>query len=367
MLNSIHDKLDPFMTATAKREQLSIDIIASLQDTVDDLHKKVGSLTLQTATNHRATIKELEFRDAADWWMQTDTIHRTIHHVSTLRKLRHVQTAPSNGMAHAVPQDKENSVEGGPLETSLNANVLNGVPRQINPPDVTTQVENNGLVESIDEPHNHSYGTNNPFARLIKDQEKRRHTWSAKASANSTTHNRDYNTGLKIPTGRTLMDIDQLISRSVDESEINELKQQQRLLRNRQAALDSRQRKKQHTERLEQEKRVLEDEKKSLEERNKGLGAEKQDLQEHTKNLEEQKNNLEAQKKNLEEQNKGLEEERELDQSTIAALKTQLKEMSQREEEMRQQLTSVTSQRDLYHTRLMNIGGILQSHVFDAD
>lgn len=67
---------------------------------------------------------------------------------------------------------------------------------------------------------------------------------------------RKKNARFDIPAERTLMNIDQLISRSLDENEIKELKQQKRLLRNRQAALDSRQRKKQHTERLEEEKKL---------------------------------------------------------------------------------------------------------------
>ncbi|KAK6532889.1 hypothetical protein TWF281_007060 [Arthrobotrys megalospora] len=67
---------------------------------------------------------------------------------------------------------------------------------------------------------------------------------------------RKKNARFDIPAERTLMNIDALITQSTDESEIKELKQQKRLLRNRQAALDSRQRKKQHTERLEEEKKV---------------------------------------------------------------------------------------------------------------
>ncbi|EWC46003.1 hypothetical protein DRE_04796 [Drechslerella stenobrocha 248] len=67
---------------------------------------------------------------------------------------------------------------------------------------------------------------------------------------------RKKNARFDIPAERTLLNIDSLITQSTDESEIKELKQQKRLLRNRQAALDSRQRKKQHTERLEEEKKV---------------------------------------------------------------------------------------------------------------
>ncbi|CAK7271264.1 hypothetical protein SEPCBS119000_004511 [Sporothrix epigloea] len=66
---------------------------------------------------------------------------------------------------------------------------------------------------------------------------------------------RKKNSRFDIPPDRNLNNIDGLISRSTDEQEIRELKQQKRLLRNRQAALDSRQRKKQHTERLEDEKK----------------------------------------------------------------------------------------------------------------
>ena len=47
---------------------------------------------------------------------------------------------------------------------------------------------------------------------------------------------RKKNARFDIPAERTLMNIDQLISRSQDENEIKELKQQKRLLRNRQAA-----------------------------------------------------------------------------------------------------------------------------------
>ncbi|CAN8098693.1 unnamed protein product [Discula destructiva] len=66
---------------------------------------------------------------------------------------------------------------------------------------------------------------------------------------------RKKNARFDIPAERTLNNIDALIAQSSDETEIKELKQQKRLLRNRQAALDSRQRKKQHTERLEDEKK----------------------------------------------------------------------------------------------------------------
>ncbi|KAG6010676.1 hypothetical protein E4U21_005175 [Claviceps maximensis] len=66
---------------------------------------------------------------------------------------------------------------------------------------------------------------------------------------------RKKNARFDIPAERNLTNIDSLISRSTDDQEIKELKQQKRLLRNRQAALDSRQRKKQHTERLEDEKK----------------------------------------------------------------------------------------------------------------
>lgn len=66
---------------------------------------------------------------------------------------------------------------------------------------------------------------------------------------------RKKNARFDIPAERTLNNIDALIAQSNDESEIKELKQQKRLLRNRQAALDSRQRKKMHTERLEDEKK----------------------------------------------------------------------------------------------------------------
>ncbi|EER28421.1 hypothetical protein D8B26_004764 [Coccidioides posadasii str. Silveira] len=66
---------------------------------------------------------------------------------------------------------------------------------------------------------------------------------------------RKKNARFDIPAERTLSNIDLLISRSTDEEEIKELKQQKRLLRNRQAALDSRQRKKVHTEQLEEDKR----------------------------------------------------------------------------------------------------------------
>ncbi|KAI1913449.1 hypothetical protein LOZ61_002782 [Ophidiomyces ophidiicola] len=66
---------------------------------------------------------------------------------------------------------------------------------------------------------------------------------------------RKKNARFDIPAERTLSNIDLLISRSTDEDEIKELKQQKRLLRNRQAALDSRQRKKVHTEQLEEDKR----------------------------------------------------------------------------------------------------------------
>ncbi|KKY26454.1 putative bzip transcription [Phaeomoniella chlamydospora] len=64
-------------------------------------------------------------------------------------------------------------------------------------------------------------------------------------------------TEFEIPKDRNLGTIDSLISHYTqvgDESQVKELKQQKRLLRNRQAALDSRQRKKQHTEELEREK-----------------------------------------------------------------------------------------------------------------
>ncbi|KAI4213041.1 MAG: hypothetical protein LQ351_004385 [Letrouitia transgressa] len=66
---------------------------------------------------------------------------------------------------------------------------------------------------------------------------------------------RKKNARFEIPAERTLRTIDHLINQTNDETEIKELKQQKRLLRNRQAALDSRQRKKQHTERLEEEKK----------------------------------------------------------------------------------------------------------------
>ena len=66
---------------------------------------------------------------------------------------------------------------------------------------------------------------------------------------------RKKNARFEIPAERTLRTIDQLIAQTQDETQIKELKQQKRLLRNRQAALDSRQRKKQHTERLEEEKK----------------------------------------------------------------------------------------------------------------
>ncbi|CAK7225620.1 hypothetical protein SBRCBS47491_005951 [Sporothrix bragantina] len=66
---------------------------------------------------------------------------------------------------------------------------------------------------------------------------------------------RKKNSRFDIPPDRNLNNIDKLISKSTDEQEIKELKQQKRLLRNRQAALDSRQRKKLHTERLEDEKK----------------------------------------------------------------------------------------------------------------
>ena len=66
---------------------------------------------------------------------------------------------------------------------------------------------------------------------------------------------RKKNARFEIPAERTLRTIDQLIAQTHDETQIKELKQQKRLLRNRQAALDSRQRKKQHTERLEEEKK----------------------------------------------------------------------------------------------------------------
>ncbi|WEW59323.1 hypothetical protein PRK78_004793 [Emydomyces testavorans] len=66
---------------------------------------------------------------------------------------------------------------------------------------------------------------------------------------------RKKNARFDIPAERTLSNIDVLISRSTDDEEIKELKQQKRLLRNRQAALDSRQRKKVHTEQLEEDKR----------------------------------------------------------------------------------------------------------------
>lgn len=66
---------------------------------------------------------------------------------------------------------------------------------------------------------------------------------------------RKKNARFDIPAERTLNNIDTLIAQSTDETEIKELKQQKRLLRNRQAALDSRQRKKMHTERLEDEKK----------------------------------------------------------------------------------------------------------------
>ncbi|CAL5867275.1 uncharacterized protein PFLUO_LOCUS1490 [Penicillium psychrofluorescens] len=66
---------------------------------------------------------------------------------------------------------------------------------------------------------------------------------------------RKKNARFEIPAERTLSNIDQLISQSINEDEVKELKQQKRLLRNRQAALDSRQRKKLHTEKLEEEKK----------------------------------------------------------------------------------------------------------------
>jgi hypothetical protein len=66
---------------------------------------------------------------------------------------------------------------------------------------------------------------------------------------------RKKNARFEIPHDRNLNNIDHLIAASTDETEIKELKQQKRLLRNRQAALDSRQRKKMHTERLEDEKK----------------------------------------------------------------------------------------------------------------
>jgi hypothetical protein len=66
---------------------------------------------------------------------------------------------------------------------------------------------------------------------------------------------RKKNARFDIPVERTLSNIDHLISVCKNDSDLKELKQQKRLLRNRQAALDSRQRKKQHTERLEDEKK----------------------------------------------------------------------------------------------------------------
>ncbi|KAJ1333595.1 transcriptional activator HAC1 [Microdochium nivale] len=66
---------------------------------------------------------------------------------------------------------------------------------------------------------------------------------------------RKKNARFDIPAERNLLNIDNLIAQSTDDSEVKELKQQKRLLRNRQAALDSRQRKKMHTERLEDEKK----------------------------------------------------------------------------------------------------------------
>ncbi|KAF2432875.1 hypothetical protein EJ08DRAFT_669110 [Tothia fuscella] len=64
---------------------------------------------------------------------------------------------------------------------------------------------------------------------------------------------RKKNARFDIPPERSLANIDQLILNSNDDTEIKELKQQKRLLRNRQAALDSRQRKKQRAEELEHE------------------------------------------------------------------------------------------------------------------
>ncbi|KAJ4288206.1 hypothetical protein N0V90_012223 [Kalmusia sp. IMI 367209] len=66
---------------------------------------------------------------------------------------------------------------------------------------------------------------------------------------------RKKNARFDIPAERNLFNIDRLIADCTDESEMKELKQQKRLLRNRQAALDSRQRKKKHTEELEEEKK----------------------------------------------------------------------------------------------------------------
>lgn len=96
---------------------------------------------------------------------------------------------------------------------------------------------------------------------------------------------RKKNARFEIPPERNLHNIDQLIAMSTDESEIKELKQQKRLLRNRQAALDSRQRKKQHTERLEDEKKEFNQMYSSLVERNETLEQEKQAYAQYVENI----------------------------------------------------------------------------------
>jgi len=103
---------------------------------------------------------------------------------------------------------------------------------------------------------------------------------------------RKKNARFEIPAERNLSNIDSLIAQSTDETEIKELKQQKRLLRNRQAALDSRQRKKQHTERLEDEKKQftgiitdLEEEINALKTKMEMLLHENQSYAEYTENL----------------------------------------------------------------------------------
>ncbi|OCK77077.1 hypothetical protein K432DRAFT_395902 [Lepidopterella palustris CBS 459.81] len=81
---------------------------------------------------------------------------------------------------------------------------------------------------------------------------------------------RKKNARFDIPPERSLQNIDQLISESINDDEIRELKKEKLLLRNRQAALNSRHGKKKRTEELEKKKLyternyVLEDEAKKL-------------------------------------------------------------------------------------------------------
>ena len=120
---------------------------------------------------------------------------------------------------------------------------------------------------------------------------------------------RKKNVKIPIPTERTLNNIDTLISKSTDESEIKELKSQKRLLRNRQAALDSRQRKKQHTDRLEQDKKTLLSQMDQMEEERAALLREVDMLTQHNKQITTDMQKAEFHKEQLLQENLRLQEE----------------------------------------------------------